>query len=149
VQHVYIEDNDFVAYLSGDNHPAAAGNRKASAEFVVLLNVYCNRWKSGGICEAISGVNTTLPTAAMPTPSSRSLLLSRQLAPPRPSSAPGERSRIPGKAAPAPATRGPASDILCDPSDLSRAAAGETESWKLIDLALLPLLAGVMTNNGD
>jgi hypothetical protein len=32
-------------YPSNDNHPSAAGNRKATAEFVPLLNAYYHKWR--------------------------------------------------------------------------------------------------------
>jgi len=46
IEHVQTVENDFAAYPSGDSHPSSAGHRKATAEFVPLLNVYYNRWKS-------------------------------------------------------------------------------------------------------
>jgi hypothetical protein len=33
-------------YVPGNNHPSRAGNMKATAEFVPLLNVFCERWVS-------------------------------------------------------------------------------------------------------
>jgi hypothetical protein len=44
VQHVQTLDNDLAAYPDGDSHPTPAGNQKATAEFVPLLNVWLNRW---------------------------------------------------------------------------------------------------------
>ncbi len=32
---------------SGDDHPNAAGNRKATEEFLPMLNIFYNRWRSG------------------------------------------------------------------------------------------------------
>lgn len=48
VQHSQTVSNDFSAYCSGpwDSHPTAAGNQKGTAEFVTLLNVYYNSWKT-------------------------------------------------------------------------------------------------------
>ncbi len=49
VQHIHTVNNNFSAYASdGDSHPHAAGNLKATTEFVPLLNVYYNRWQGGG-----------------------------------------------------------------------------------------------------
>ncbi len=49
VQHKTDGGSDLLAYPSGedhtDNHPSIAGNRKATAEFVPLLNVAYNRFK--------------------------------------------------------------------------------------------------------
>jgi hypothetical protein len=38
--------NNFAAYPSGDSHPSSAGHRKAAAEFLPLLHIYYNRWKT-------------------------------------------------------------------------------------------------------
>ena len=48
IQHVQTVDNDLAAYADGDSHPTYAGNRKATAEFVPLLNVFIRRWLEGG-----------------------------------------------------------------------------------------------------
>ncbi len=48
VQHIQTVSNNFAAYGSdGDSHPTAAGNQKATAEFVQLLNVFYHRWTGG------------------------------------------------------------------------------------------------------
>ncbi len=47
VQHVQTVDNDLAVYPDGDSHPTPAGNQKATAEFVPLLNVFVNRWLAG------------------------------------------------------------------------------------------------------
>jgi hypothetical protein len=48
IQHVQGVNNNFSSYGtdSSDSHPTAAGNRKATGEFIKLLNVYYNRWQS-------------------------------------------------------------------------------------------------------
>jgi hypothetical protein len=50
VQHVVDSDpsHNILAYPSGigDDHPSKAGNQKATAEFVQLLNIAYNRWKA-------------------------------------------------------------------------------------------------------
>jgi len=51
---VYIFTFSF--YPSGDDHPSAAGNRKATEEFIPLLNIYYNRWAA------------TAPDSPQPTP---------------------------------------------------------------------------------
>jgi len=49
VQHVVNFNNNFSAYTpSGDSHPGAPGSQKATAEFLPLLNVAHNAWKSRG-----------------------------------------------------------------------------------------------------
>jgi hypothetical protein len=50
VQHTQTVANNYSAYWGGNgggSHPTAAGNQKATAEFVPLLNVFYNRWRSG------------------------------------------------------------------------------------------------------
>ena len=47
VQHQQTEANNTAAYPSGDDHPNRAGNEKATAEFIQLLNVFYNRWAGG------------------------------------------------------------------------------------------------------
>jgi hypothetical protein len=46
IQHLQTVDNDFSSYGMDewDSHPTAAGGKKASAEFVSLLNVWYNAW---------------------------------------------------------------------------------------------------------
>ncbi|HOT90730.1 MAG TPA: putative glycoside hydrolase [Anaerolineae bacterium] len=64
ITHTQTVSNNFSAYPSGDSHPTAAGNQKATAEFVPLLNVIYNRWKSGGTpCTALTGVSISGPTS--------------------------------------------------------------------------------------
>ncbi|MCX7018387.1 MAG: hypothetical protein WCK47_09980 [bacterium] len=46
VQHKSDVANNTLAYPSGDDHPSQAGNLKATAEYLPLLNVACHRWKS-------------------------------------------------------------------------------------------------------
>jgi len=84
VQYVSPVDYDLAAYgVSSDSHPTTAGQQKATAEFVQLLNVFYNRWKSGGApCINITDVilsgptsgytNTAYPFAANATPSGAS-----------------------------------------------------------------------------
>jgi hypothetical protein len=49
VEHVADRGGNTLHYPSnGDDHPSRAGNRKATAEFIPLLNVYYHRWKGGG-----------------------------------------------------------------------------------------------------
>ena len=47
VQHKTDGGSDVLAYASsgGDDHPSPAGNRKATAEFVPMLNFFTNRWR--------------------------------------------------------------------------------------------------------
>ena len=45
ITHTQTVANNYSAYPSGDSHPTSAGHRKATAEFVDLLNVFYNRWQ--------------------------------------------------------------------------------------------------------
>jgi len=47
VEHTQTVKNNYSAYGSAldDSHPTAAGGKKATGEFVTLLNYYYNRWK--------------------------------------------------------------------------------------------------------
>jgi uncharacterized repeat protein (TIGR01451 family) len=49
VQHIQTVSSNYSAYGSGswDSHPTAAGNQKATGEFVPLLNIYYHRWQEG------------------------------------------------------------------------------------------------------
>ena len=47
IQHSTIGSSNYFAYSTGDSHPSQAGNRKATAEFVPLLNYYYHRWAGG------------------------------------------------------------------------------------------------------
>ncbi len=46
IQHIYSEGKNFAAYpsASDDDHPSSKGNRKATEEFIPLLNYYVRRW---------------------------------------------------------------------------------------------------------
>jgi len=46
VQHLQTVKSNVSAYPSGDSHPNTAGQLKATAEFVPLLNVFYNRWRN-------------------------------------------------------------------------------------------------------
>ncbi|MES0336580.1 MAG: VCBS repeat-containing protein [Candidatus Magnetobacterium sp. LHC-1] len=68
IQHKTDGDDDaapnVLEYPSDDDHPSQAGNLKATAEFVPILNIYYNCWKNTGGCP---GGTTPTPT---PTPTS-------------------------------------------------------------------------------
>jgi hypothetical protein len=64
VQHKTDDGADRLAYPSGtDSHPDAAGDRKATAEFVPLLNAAYNAWKGNGGGDS-TGPRTFAPHAA-------------------------------------------------------------------------------------
>jgi hypothetical protein len=51
---------------SDDDHPSPTGNRKATEEFVPMLNVFYNRWKSGALAQP--PVQPTVPFAEVTQP---------------------------------------------------------------------------------
>jgi hypothetical protein len=65
VQHIQTVDNDLAAYPSEDSHPSQAGNQKATAEFVPLLNVFYNRWH-GAPGVAVAPTQSAQPTSPAP-----------------------------------------------------------------------------------
>ena len=47
IEHVYATNYDGISpYHDGDDHPNAIGNQKATTEFISLLNIAYNRWKT-------------------------------------------------------------------------------------------------------
>lgn len=56
VQHQRTVKRNVSAYPSGDSHPSVAGNRKATGEFVKLLNVYYHRWQDSRVPLSEAGV---------------------------------------------------------------------------------------------
>ncbi len=52
IQHIQTVSRDTSAYPSDewDSHPTIAGNQKATAEFINLLNIYYHCWKGTGAC---------------------------------------------------------------------------------------------------
>lgn len=44
IQHIQTVDSDLSAFSDGNSHPTSAGNRKATEQFIPLLNVFVNRW---------------------------------------------------------------------------------------------------------
>jgi uncharacterized repeat protein (TIGR01451 family) len=47
IQHLQTNPNNYAAYPTGDSHPSQAGNLKATAEFLPLLNIYYHLWQEG------------------------------------------------------------------------------------------------------
>ncbi|MDD5642852.1 MAG: hypothetical protein PHX53_14475 [Syntrophales bacterium] len=51
IEHMQTVNNNLAAYGTdeGNSHPTAAGNLKATGEFVQLLNIYYHRWRGGSL----------------------------------------------------------------------------------------------------
>lgn len=64
IEHVSNSGRDTLAYASdpGDDHPNSTGNRKATADFVPLLNYYYQRWQASS-----PPSSPVMPTAARTT----------------------------------------------------------------------------------
>jgi hypothetical protein len=45
IKHVVASSNNVLYYPTGDSHPSETGSRKATAEFVPLLNAWYHQWK--------------------------------------------------------------------------------------------------------
>jgi len=56
-------DRNRLHYPSGDDHPSKAGSRKATEEFLPLLNIFYHRWQAGRtqFPSAVTPEETTLP----------------------------------------------------------------------------------------
>ncbi|NBD35316.1 MAG: hypothetical protein GVY30_04880 [Chloroflexi bacterium] len=67
IEHIQAAATNVSAYPSGDSHPSSAGHRKATAEFVPLLNVYYNRWQAGDTSTAPTEQPTEQTPEAEPT----------------------------------------------------------------------------------
>lgn len=73
IEHLRTIDNNYAAYPDSsagsyyDSHPTTAGHQKATAEFVPLLNLFYNRWKSRAT-PAQPELTLTAPTASTAWP---------------------------------------------------------------------------------
>jgi hypothetical protein len=65
IEYITNQGGNVTAYPDGgnDDHPSAAGNQKATGEFVSLLNIFYNRWKSAGTTPTSTSTSTRTPTA--------------------------------------------------------------------------------------
>ena len=100
VQHKTDDGADRLAYPSagGDSHPNAAGDQKATAEFVPLLNAAYNAWKGNGGGDT-AGPQTFAPRRAVGEEgAARDALLPRHRRPRRPSATVTIRIRTRGGA---------------------------------------------------
>lgn len=48
IEHVFNPGANTLVYPSDDDHPSAQGSRKASEEFIPLLNAFYHRWQAAG-----------------------------------------------------------------------------------------------------
>ncbi len=66
IEHITDQGHNTSAYASAgdDDHPSAEGNRKATTEFVPLLNIYYHRWKGSEGAQARVTAEPVSPVAA-------------------------------------------------------------------------------------
>jgi hypothetical protein len=64
IVHSYQPGNDTAAYPTGDDHPSVEGNRRATEEFIPLLNFYYQQWLAGAA--TAPAAPTSLPAATEP-----------------------------------------------------------------------------------
>ncbi len=60
IEHTFHPGANTLVYPSGDEHPSEEGSRKATEEFVPLLNVFYHRWQAGAATMPLP----TVPIAA-------------------------------------------------------------------------------------
>lgn len=63
IQHKTDDGVNHLVYPTGDSHPSAAGDQKATAEFLPLLNAAYNTWNGNPDSDTI-GPRTSAPHAA-------------------------------------------------------------------------------------
>lgn len=74
IEHVIASNRNILYYPSspGDDHPSQEGNRKATEEFVPMLNVFYNRWKTSAPAQPPAAETTqpepTSANAPVPAP---------------------------------------------------------------------------------
>lgn len=52
IEHRIVNDRNTSYYPSEDDHPNQAGNQKATADFIPMLNIFYNRWQASGPTQA-------------------------------------------------------------------------------------------------
>ena len=85
IVHTYKNGQNLENYPSGDDHPSQAGNTKATAEFVPMLNAFYNAWVA-------SGESTNVAVPAEPASSEETQVQSTEAA----EEAPAETSAADG-----------------------------------------------------
>jgi len=63
IEHAVNDKRNTEYYPSEDDHPSRQGNQKATAEFLPMLNIFYNRWKSAGAAQPVEP--STAETPAM------------------------------------------------------------------------------------
>jgi hypothetical protein len=63
IEHVTNDKRNTEYYPSEDDHPNSQGNRKATQEFLPMLNIFYNRWKAAGTAAPAAQPQNPAPTA--------------------------------------------------------------------------------------
>ena len=84
VEHLAHRGKDSLHYPSDDDHPSSAGSRKATAEFVPLLNVFVRRWLKNPKASAPPPPEPESPPPAPPRPEEPATPPAEAPAPPPP-----------------------------------------------------------------
>lgn len=67
IEYITTQGGNTLAYPTGDSHPSAAGDLKATGEFVPLLNIAYHCWRGTGGCPGSATACTVTCTATVPT----------------------------------------------------------------------------------
>jgi hypothetical protein len=67
IEHINATHNT-LAYPSGDDHPSVEGSRKASGEFLPMLNVFYHRWKENAPIQPAPESEPTTQAESQPEP---------------------------------------------------------------------------------
>jgi hypothetical protein len=72
IEYITDQGGNVAAYPAGgsDNHPSAAGNQKATGEFVPLLNIFYNRWQASQVTATPTATGTPSTPTSTATPTS-------------------------------------------------------------------------------
>ena len=83
IEHV-VGNRDTLYYPSGDDHPSEKGSRKATEEFIPLLNIFYHSWKENAPLAPPAQSSAAEEEGAPRLRASRPRHLPRQLKPARP-----------------------------------------------------------------
>ena len=67
IEHM-VGNRNTLYYPSDDDHPSEVGSRKATEEFVPLLNIFYHRWKTDAPLQPPSAPVTVAPSESLPNP---------------------------------------------------------------------------------
>lgn len=76
IEHTFTPGANTARYASapGDDHPSVAGSRKATDEFIPLLNIFYHRWKQNAPAQLPAAASTAVPAPSQPEVESPGML---------------------------------------------------------------------------